>query len=833
MPAFFYIKLYMKSFLFTPLAFFLIVSSTWFMFQPEPVQDKLIAHLQAWYKSYPQEKVFVQVNRQQFVSGEQMWFKGWCTFLQRPSILSQIVYVDIVHEEGHVVEKNMYRLDSLGSWHGHIDISRKWKSGNYTLRAYTAWMLNQPDYIFQQSFFVYGENEISRVKNIIPKTLQVNFFPEGGHWIAGVENKMAFVVLDEMGLPVNTSIAIKDPNHSKILTADVLHQGMGVFTMTPKNETYFAEIQTATGAVFTFPLPTVQTEGIQLNVQNTNPNKMFVSVQRGEKSAEKYAKVLVMAHMSGQLIYSTYLDFEEGLTTAPISKKNLPPGIMQITILDTLGTPLAERLAFVEHYEIKRPQLSFEKIQTSRRSENIWKLKADSLLSSSMSVLVQDAAIDGKIGLQNTIASHLLLTSDIKGYVHEPGFYFQNKSIETLEKLDLLMMVHGWRKFTWKQILENETPVLRYPIESNLQIKGLVTKSERNEVVKDGKVSFVIKGEDSTTYLIDAFLTDKGEFLVDSLNINDKAVVSYQATNHKKENLVVDVKFYPSLFDTLEKVTLKWKLDLDTLTLANRNSALARLLYDQLAVSDTFTNKARFLGNVTVSAKKLSRLDSMQRAYVSTFFEISDQTLEVPQDRGFVNIWQFLQREVVGINVNPFEPGGVTSVTFGRFSGMVLGTMNEDGSMNAGADDGIVFFLNELPVTTDIIDAINPNEVALVKIYKGATGFPFGANAGAIGIYTKKGTIVSANQKQFNRFEKKGFSMVREFYNVDYKKTPEYSKDAIDKRTTLYWNPKAKFDETGHMNVRFFNSDISKGYKIIVQGLDQKGKMIYTEKLVQ
>ena len=823
----------MKSFVLTPLAFFLIVTSSWFIFQPDPVQNKLIAHLQAWYKSYPQEKVFVQVNRQELVTGEQMWFKGWCTFLQRPSILSQIVYVDIVNEEGKVVEKNIYRLDSLGSWHGHIDISRKWKSGNYTLRAYTAWILNQPDFIFQQPFFVYGENEMTRVKPTITKRLQVKFFPEGGHWISGIANKMAFVVLDEMGLPVNTSITIKDPNESKILTANVVHQGMGMFTMTPKNENYFAEIQTAAGVIFTFPLPPVQTEGIQLIVQNTNPNRMFVSVQRAEKSAEKYSKVLVMAHMSGQLVYSTYLDFEEGLTTAPISKKNLPPGIMQITVMDTLGTPLAERLVFVEHYEIKRPRLSFEKLQTTRRSENIWKLKSDSLLPASISVLVKDAAIDGKIGLENSIASHLLLTSDIKGYVHEPGFYFQNKSIETLEKLDLLMMVHGWRKFTWKQILENETPVLRYPIESNLQIKGLVTKAERIEVVKDGKVSFVIKGEDSATYLIDAFLTDKGEFIVDSLYIKDKAIVSYQATNHKKENLVLDVKFYPSLFDTLEKASLNWKLDLDTLNLANRNSRLAQLLYDRLALSDTFTNKARFLGNVTVTAKKMNRMDSLQREYVSTFFEISDQTLEVPQDRGFVNIWQFLQREVVGLNVNPFEPGGVTTVTFGRFSGMVLGTMNEDGSMNAGADDGITFFLNELPVTTGIIDAVNPDEVALVKIYKGVTGFPFGANAGAIGIYTKKGRTVAVNQKQFNSFEKRGYSMVREFYNVDYKKIPEYNKDVIDNRTTLYWNPKAQFDEQGQMKVRFFTSDISKGYKLIVQGLDKKGRMIYAEELVQ
>jgi len=809
-----------------------MAATIWIGSYLDPIQDKLILHLQQWYKTYPQEKVFVQINRQQLAAGEQIWFKGWCTFLQKPSYLSRIVYTDIINDAGIVVEKNIYRLDSLGSWNGHIDISRKWKSGNYTLRAYTAWMLNQPEYIFQQPFFVYGEDEVNRINNTISKKLNMQFFPEGGQWIVGVENKMAFVVQDEMGLPVNTSITIKDGNRNTVTSASVLHQGMGMFKFTPKQETYTAEIQTANGAVFTFSLPPVQQEGVQLIVQNTTSNRMFVSVQRGEKFNEKYSRLLIMAHMSGQLVYSTYLDFEEGLTTAPIPKKNLPPGIMQITVLDTLGTPLAERLAFIENYTIHRPKLSFEKKQTDKRSENIWQLKADSLFQASLSVLVNNSAVDGKIGLENSIASHLLLTSDIKGYVHEPGFYFQNKSPETLEKLDLLMMVHGWRKFTWKQILQNEAPVLRYPIESNLQIKGIVTKSDRKEVVKDGKVSFVIKGEDSVTYIIDAYLTDKGEFIVDSLNIRDKATVSYLATNNKKENLVVDVKFYPTLFDTLEKATLNWKLNLDTLVLANRKSKLAELLYGQLSTSNAFTGDARYLGNVTVTAKKMNRTDSLQRSYVTAFFEISDQTLEVPQDRGFMNIWQFLQREVVGINVNPFETGGVRSVTFNRFSGMVLGTMNEDGSMSGGADDGVLFFLNEIPVSTDIIDALNPDEVALVKIYKGATAFPFGANAGAIGIYTKKGRSISANQRMFNSFEKKGFTMIREFYHVDYKKMPDYNKMATDKRTTLYWNPKAKFNDQGQLNIRFFNSDITQQYKITVQGIDQKGRIIYSEELV-
>jgi hypothetical protein len=494
---------------------------------------------------------------------------------------------------------------------------------------------------------------------------------------------------------------------------------------------------------------------------------------------------------------------------------------------------LAERLAFVENYDIVRPQLVIEKKQATNRSENSWQLISDLQNQAALSVLVNDAAIDNKGGLENSIASHLLLTSDIKGYVVEPGFYFQNKSPETLQKLDLLMMVHGWRKFTWKQMLNNEAPNLRYPIESNLQLKGKVTKSDRTEAVKDGKVSFIIKGEDSTTYLIDAFLTDKGEFFVDSVPIRNKATVSYMATNNKKENLVADVKFYPSLLDTLNTAVLPNLINLDTMVLASRKSQLAKLLYTQLALLDTFSSQARYLGEVTVTTKKMSRIDSMQRQYVSSFFENSDQTLELLNDRGFINIWQFLQREIPGLNVNPFEPGGVQNVVFNRFSGMVLGGMNEDGSMTSGTDDGVLFFLNEIPVPIGIIDALNPEEVALVKVYKGTLAFPFGTNAGAIGIYTKKGRSSYSNKKEFVNFQKQGYAVVREFYQVDYQKNPTLNKDLMDKRVSLYWNPRFRFDSSGKGTVRFFNNDFSKKWNLVVQGIDQKGRIIYFQKVIE
>ncbi|MBK7289325.1 MAG: hypothetical protein IPI78_03210 [Chitinophagaceae bacterium] len=79
-------------------------------------------------------------------------------------------------------------------------------------------------------------------------------------------------------------------------------------------------------------------------------------------------------------------------------------------------------------------------------------------------------------------------------------------------------------------------------------------KSDRNEIVKDGKVSFIIRGADSTSILAEATVTDKGEFLLSDINYKKDAEVAYMGTNNKKENFIVDVKLFPNYIDSLKKI---------------------------------------------------------------------------------------------------------------------------------------------------------------------------------------------------------------------------------------------------------------------------------------
>ena len=792
------------------------------------VADKVVAGLQHWSSNYPQEKIFLQTDKQQLVAGTDILFKVWCTYANKPTFLSKIIYVDFIDEKGAVIQKKMYKIDSTGSASGIITVGKNIPSGNYRVNAYTLWMLNFPNFIGSQNVYVYGTDFSKKsIAKKIPPQLKITFFPEGGELINGIKNRVAFKIIDTYGMPVNVNGIIKDDKNNTITTLTTLHDGMGYFELEPnKTFKYFAEIQMANGVSSDFALPSIKNEGVNLMLQN-GKSRISVIVNRAEQNKEKYNNLLLAAHINGKLVYAGNFNFNEDKTATSISKKGLPSGIIQFTLFDSLAMPLAERLAFIDNYNIVKPNISIDKKEVEKRSENKLNFIVDSLNGENLSILIKTGAIDNNVNYQDNIASSLLLTSDLKGVITNAGYYFANKADSTLKHLDVLLMVNGWRRFVWQDVVAKKELSLKYPIESNINIKGKVTKSDRKDIIKDGKVAFIIKGEDSTKIISDAYLTDKGEFIVDSLSFYKKATVFYEAQNNKREKSIVDVAIYKSYIDTLAKSGFIPNQNLDTSDISSRKNTFAQTIYSQIASIDTLTFGFSTLAGVTVTAKKLSKIDSLQREYVSSIFENSDNTIDFSNAGAMVNIWQYLQMQIPGFAVDAYNGGGATA-RFTRNDG--IAGLSED--VGGG---GIMFMLNEIEVSSDFIDNISPEDVALVKVYKGNAAFPWGAVQGMIAVYTKKGVSVKAKpyEKVFSKMEIQGFEANREFFNVDYKKMPDLNKNTIDKRQTLYWDPKIKKDKSGKYNIHFYNNDIGNSYKLIIQGIDKDGQLIHHEQIIQ
>ena len=178
---------------------------------------------------------------------------------------------------------------------------------------------------------------------------------------------------------------------------------------------------------------------------------------------------------------------------------------------------------------------------------------------------------------------------------------------------------------------------------------------------------------------------------------------------------------------------------------------------------------------------------------------------------------------VPGININRTDSG--PQVNFTRYQGLDFFSENTGNA-------GVQFFLNEIPVSVDIIDMLLPSDVGLIKVYKGNTAIALGAGRGAIALYTVKGKSVNDwRKKGFESFKKEGYAVKKEFYAMDYTKLNPAAKSA-DLRPTLYWNPTFNPTEVNN-SFSFYNDDICKKIRIVIEGMDQYGKLFYTEKIME
>jgi hypothetical protein len=383
----------------------------------------------------------------------------------------------------------------------------------------------------------------------------------------------------------------------------------------------------------------------------------------------------------------------------------------------------------------------------------------------------------------------------------------------------MLMMTAGWARFDWADVLASKYPALKYPFETSLSISGKVLKVDGKSPLAAGKINLIIKGEDSTTILSEATVNSRSEFVVSDVAFRKLATVYYQGANKDKSKAMVSVKMNEAYFDTLKLFT----------PLSSEPGAadlyISGYMQNLLSKKEQEDNaRSKLLQEVVVISKKVSAVDSVNKLYVSPFFEYSDQTL-IMDDGHYFDIWQYLQRMVPGIAID--RTSATPLVNFTRYDG--LNFFSSDSSAGGG---GVQLYLNEVPVSAEIADALNPSDISVVKVYKGGSGVTLGVSRGAIGIYTKKG--VSARDwrvKGFDFVKKAGYSVNRDFFLIDYTLlNPESS--FTDIRPTLYWNPYVKV-VNGKAIIEYYNDDVNTHPKIILEGMDKSGRLILVEQILR
>ena len=319
--------------------------------------------------------------------------------------------------------------------------------------------------------------------------LLVRFLHFTGTLLAGVQTKVAFKAIKPNGLGVDIKGVVMDNNGTIVAKFTSSHLGMGVFDFTPEaGKTYTSKINCADGSVISPPLPKVQTVGINLSLDNTDTATLRFKLKADAPFLQRYKGQMffILAKSAGVICFAATTRLTDLVYSAGIPKSKFPAGILQVTLFTADGRPVSERIAFIQHNNPLNLAISADKPSYTTRQQvrlNISAQHNHQPDEGNFSItVVDDAKVPYDEDAESTILTNLLLTSDIKGYIEKPNYYFNQIDEKTAADLDVLLQTQGYRRYAYDGILDAEYPPINFQAEQGIDITGAVTAPKGSPV---------------------------------------------------------------------------------------------------------------------------------------------------------------------------------------------------------------------------------------------------------------------------------------------------------------------------------------------------------------
>jgi hypothetical protein len=434
----------------------------------QPAQkDTLRASFERYHAQTAEEKLFVHLAKTFYLAGEIVWFKIYDVDARTniPLPASGIAYVEVLNKDQKPVLQEKIEMDS-GTGHGSFRIPASISSGQYVFRAYTSWMKNfSPDFYYCQPLTILNTlNEVAPSDSPRKDNYLIQFFPEGGNLVNGLTSVIAFKSMDQTGKGTPCQATILDQKNDTVARSQAGRFGMGKFTLTPLSGNAYHALITIGSRVFTKDLPAAYDQGYAMHLDELDGNRVRITVHSSTQPANPI--VYLFVHTRGQTRNVQANFIADKATSFLLNKDSLDDGVSHLTIFDADKTPVCERIYFKppDHrllISVNPRTADSAAIPTSYGTRQ--KIALDLATTDpaghpvnanlSMSVFLLDSL--QQIPDEN-ILDYLLLSSDLKGRIQSPGYYFTNSGAEVKETLDNLMLTQGWTRFRWEDILRNK-----------------------------------------------------------------------------------------------------------------------------------------------------------------------------------------------------------------------------------------------------------------------------------------------------------------------------------------------------------------------------------------
>lgn len=796
-------------------------------------------------REYTQEKAYLHFDNTGYFLGETIWFKAYIVKAENNAItdMSKTLYVDLLTPEGYMVENKKLKIEN-GVCHGEFLLPDSLKAGFYEVRAYTRCMLNfGPEVVFSRIFPVfdapevdgnYKERNMTYRKFTIPMMrekapkrdkINVSFYPEGGSLIAGMDSKVAFKATDKQGKSIELTGTVYNSKGEEIVSFNTQHDGMGAFPIFSDGKKCTAKVL-FNGKESRFDLPDAEPAGYNLTVFNLSAKGMRVMVQKSPGMPESDSMALVLTCRGKILDFRLLTVKNEGVLFS-YKKVDLPAGVCQFTLYDVEGRIRSERLVFVQptskaNIQVQTDKSSYkpyEKIGLEIRTQNLDGSNAAGVLS----LAVRDG-VNSDFGNSDnsTIATNLLLSSDLKGYIENPAWYFEESTTERLLGLDLLMMTQGWRRYSWARMEGIEPFTAKQPIEEGILIDGKILTLFAKKEKKDIDVLFwMLKG--SQAYRGECKTDENGDFnfLVDMYGTWDLNLQTKLEEKRKEYRILLNRAFIPEPRSYTGFDNEIW-IDNSLKTPEPIPDSTALLLGEiKYTTETTPTNpegyKEYTLKEVVKIARRPLTMEQQAARKASIGYNVG-KVADAHRDIGIseaTDIVHMLQEENQYFSIIQKEGDSMEYRYKGRPVRFLFNNMPSEFSGTRKVEELMGDEIEKILIIED-------REVA--RFY-----YPLEEKEPVIVmLFFFKGGIQRKEPIGIRKTTFQGYSESKEFYSPVYR--PGIPILEGDHRRTLYWNPDITTDSEGKAKVEFNNNSGCKKLIISAEGLTNEGTILVNDR---
>ncbi len=801
--------------------------------EDDPVSNTINEKLAAWSWDNPLEKAYIHTDKPFYVAGEDIWFKVYLMVgpYHIPDTLSSVLMVELIDPEKEVFDRKLVRIrEGLG--YGDFNLPSDMTPGKYILRAYTQYMRNyDPAFYFRKVIDILpvtGYSPEILAQNVKPTgdtrvqekkyPVKLRFFPEGGDMVEGLQNYVAFKATDLSGKGLYLEGTVKNSKNEKVAGFKTRKFGLGVFKLNPEpEEKYYAET-IYHGDTCRFTLPAPKTEGYVMHINKSGDN-VYIWVRNN-----------MDLDMKGSFVTGQFRGFPFiNINATPgkkyiyfaFSVKDVPSGILHFTFFDSSGIPHCERLVYTEN---KTEQINVlfdpDKEKYNKRDHadiflNCTDHNGNPILTN-ISLSVTNTSIVRDDDSRGNIKSYFNLESDLKGSIEQPGYYFNPENEDRFELLDNLMLTHGWRRFTWKKILNEQPAEKEHEPEMGFTIEGQLFNFYNKDKPQPGNVRVFIF--ENQFYYNEVESDSTGVFRLKGMNIIDSSEVVIQAWRFTDEKTKKRNKKPPeSRNDYAIKVKPRdyaginpeyWPLDSDTPDSVENYLEHSRLI---LKVDSAYEGRTIIMDELTIEDEEISDdpFDRPGKLHEEPSSRVVPDSL--PASEESLGIFDLLRRYVPGLTIRGMPPEVQIRLR---------------GASSLSGDNEPLLLFDGMPIESDFIYHFPVSEIAFVDVLTTGEASIYGGGSenGVIAIYTRTepSPFTPEGRRGVHNFVHPGYYPAREFYTPDYDANDE-KRIKPDYRNTLYWNPTLTTDDNGDINFSFFTSDEAGEYRIHIEGMTYSG----------